>query len=312
LARKNMDRVDTSFLDDEKEISYELMDLEGRIVNPLSKRNTYTNETFSLKAKEEMEKTGRNYVFDNDLGGGVIGIAQKIRAINTKTGGSEPVGMIVIRFSPDSLSHREAKDRVSYMEALVVSIFSCILFYGFFYYLTLRPIEEIKFLTEEGIKGKVRNIEGRYLMKELGDLKDSINTLLHRNRELSSESSDEFVEVESDETYVQSLRDIMTGSGVPTMILNSEKNLMNINTEAEDLCGIRENSSQGMSLLDCSREKGFAATIIELCDNSANNNGTSYDGVYEIGGNDHNIFVSSLVGKDNYAKAFYITFIKES
>ena len=28
-------------------------------------------------------------------------------------------------------------------------------------------------------------------------------------------------------------------------------------------------TSQGMSLLDVSREKGFAATIIELCDNSA-------------------------------------------
>lgn len=150
------------------------------------------------------------------------------------------------------------------------------------------------------------------MMRELDDLKDSINTLLHRNRELSSEGSDEFVEVESDETYVQNLRDIMTGSGVPTMVLNSEKNLMNINTEAEDLCGIRENSSQGMSLLDCSREKGFAATIIELCDNSASNNGASNDGVYEIAGNDHSIFVSSLIGKDSYAKAFYITFIKES
>ena len=101
-----MDRIDTSFLDDEKEVTYELMDLEGRIVNPLSKRNTYTNDTFSLKAKEEMEKTGRSYVFDNDLGGGEIGLAQKIRAINTRTGGSEAVGMISIRFRPDVVSSK--------------------------------------------------------------------------------------------------------------------------------------------------------------------------------------------------------------
>ena len=149
-------------------------------------------------------------------------------------------------------------------------------------------------------------------MNELNSLKNSLNTLLHRNRELSNEGGDEFAEVESDEGYVQSLKEILVGAGVPAMILNSEKNLMNINIEAEDLCGIRESTAQGMSLLDVSREKGFAATIIELCDNSANNNGSSQDGIYEIGGNDHNIFVSSLIGKDNYAKAFYITFIKES
>ena len=312
LARKRMDRIDTSFLDDEKEITYELMDLEGRIVNPLSKRNTYTNDTFSLKAKEEMEKTGSSYVFDNDLGGGEIGLAQKIRAINTRTGGSEAVGMITIRFRPDAISHRNAKERVSYMEALSVSIFSCIIFYGFFYYLTIRPLEEMRFLIEEGIRGKIRNVEGRYLMGELNNIKNSINTLLHKNRDLSKDSGDEFAEVESDESYVQNLREIMVGSGVPAMVLNSEKNLMNINTEAEDLCGIRENTSQGMSLLDVSREKGFAATVIELCDNSANKNGSSQDGVYEIAGNDHNIYVSSLMGKDNYAKAFYITFLKES
>ena len=170
----------------------------------------------------------------------------------------------------------------------------------------------MNFLIEEGIRGKVRNVEGRYLMGELSNLKNSINTLLHKNRELSNESGDEFAEVESDESYVQSLREIMIGSGVPTVVLNSEKNLMNINTEAEDLCGIRENTAQGMSLLDVSREKGFAATVIELCDNSSNNNGASQDGVYEIAGNDHNIYVSSLMGKDNYAKAFYITFLKES
>ena len=81
---------------------------------------------------------------------------------------------------------------------------------------------------------------------------------MHKNRDLSKDSGDEFAEVESDESYVQNLREIMVGSGVPAMVLNSEKNLMNINTEAEDLCGIRENTSQGMSLLDVSREKGFA------------------------------------------------------
>ena len=35
--QEKFDRIDTAFLNDEKEVVYELMDLEGRIVNPLSK-----------------------------------------------------------------------------------------------------------------------------------------------------------------------------------------------------------------------------------------------------------------------------------
>jgi transcriptional regulator with PAS, ATPase and Fis domain len=94
------------------------------------------------------------------------------------------------------------------------------------------------------------------------------------------------------------------------VILDSQKNLSHINVEAEDLTGMRETASQGMSLLDVSREQGFAATIIELCDNSANNMGTNQQGEYDLGGVPHTIHISSLIGKDNFAKSFYVTFVR--
>jgi len=103
----------------------------------------------------------------------------------------------------------------------------------------------------------------------------------------------------------------MNGSGVPVMILDAEKNLIRINPEAEDITGIRETGSEGMSLLDVAREQGFAATVIELCDNSASNNGTSQTSMYELSGHDFNVFCSSLIGNDNFAKAFYITLVKD-
>ena len=76
------------------------------------------------------------------------------------------------------------------------------------------------------------------------------------------------------------------------------------------MTGSREASSQGASLLDVSREQGFAATVIELCDNSANNMGTFQTSEYELQGHEYNVNVTCLMGRDGFAKAFYVTFVR--
>ena len=150
------------------------------------------------------------------------------------------------------------------------------------------------------------------MMIELKPLVNIINTLLQRNRELSSDGeSAEFAELEEDGPYVDHLKEFLKGAGIPAMVLNSNKDVAALNMEAEDLTGIRQNVSEGMNILECAREKGFAATVIELCDNSANNQGFSEQGEYELSGNIHQLFATALLGTDNFAKAYYITFVKE-
>jgi transcriptional regulator with PAS, ATPase and Fis domain len=104
----------------------------------------------------------------------------------------------------------------------------------------------------------------------------------------------------------------MHGAQGAVIVLNSSKNMVKINTQGEDLCGIRQSMAVGMSILDITKERGFAATLIELCDNSANNSGTSQIGNYELQGKPYRIFVNSLVGKDGFAKGFYISLVIES
>jgi len=120
-----------------------------------------------------------------------------------------------------------------------------------------------------------------------------------------------FDEVEESGPYINTLIEFMNGAHGAVMILDQDKNVVRINTPAEDCTGIRESGSEGMSLLDVAREQGLAATIIELCDGSADNEGTSQSGSYELQGNDYSIFVNGLIGKDGVAKAFYITFVKD-
>jgi len=314
LEQKNLERIDTTFLDSEEGVvSYELFDLEGRIVRPISRLNEYTNDPFSVQTREWFAVNKNRKVKKQLLENSQIGIGKIILSYNSHTGAPEPVGIIAIRFAPRTLAVEATKSSKLYFESLITSFLVAILFFGIVYYLTLKPIEEIRFQTEEALRGKRRNIESKLLFEELNPVRNAVNTGLQRIRELQrDESETDPNDIESDDAYVTTLVEFMLGAQGPIIVLNSSKNLVKLNSQAEDICGIRLSMAEGMNILDITKERGFAATLIELCDNSANNSGTSQQGYYELQGKPYSVFVNSLMGKDGFAKGFYIAFVLDA
>lgn len=314
LERKELDKINVAFIKKEEGVKeFRLFDMQGRIVRPIEElNNNIGKDPFFAASLQWAVATirNKNSVFRKLLDDGQIGIAKKIVAFNPRTATEDVVGVIAIKFEPTSLKVEAAKSRKAYLESLVTTALVAIFFFGFLYYLTIRPVEEINFQIEEALRGKRKSLESRFLFKELNPLRNSINALLARIRELNNEEDDDFGEEESDEIYVRQLYEFLQGANGPTLILDSQKNLAHINMEAEDITGMRESASQGMSLLDVSREQGFAATVIELCDNSANNMGSNQQGEYDLQGIGHTIHVSCLLGRDGFAKAFYVTFVR--
>lgn len=317
LEQKNLERVDTTFLDSAREdgvVSYELFDTDGRIVRPISRLNEYTSDPFSVRVKEFY--TARPNIKEARiiaLEEGQIGIGKQIFAYNPKSGSQEAVGIIAIRFAPTTLAIEASKSSRLYLESLVTSFLVGILFFGIVYYLTLRPMEELRFQVEEALRGRRRSVESKLLMEEMNPVRNAINTSLQRIRELQrDETTVDPNDIESDDAYVNQMLEFMQGAQGPVIVLNSGKNLIKINAAGEDVCGIRQSMSEGMNILDITKERGFAATLIELCDNSANNGGTSQSGNYELQGKQYNIFVNSMMGKDGFAKGFYISFVLDN
>lgn len=319
LQRGDLNRLDTNFLDNkitgEDVTSYELFDLEGRIVRPVGKLNSYVSDSFSVTTWKQIlaggEASIRKVIYDV-VGDGEIGIGKAILAYDPNTGKEEPVGIIAIRFKPRSWAAQAANSSGAYLEALVITCIVGVVFFGAIYYMTTRPIEQMRYQIEEVLRGKRKELEMATLFDEMTPLKNTVNSILQRVRELQSDDSTEFAEIEEDAPYVRTLYEFMQGAQGPVMVLNSEKLIEHINSEGEDLTGMRESSAGGTSLLDSARDQGFAATVIDLCDQSANNEGTSQSEVYELTGKNYMIHVSALMGKDGFAKAFYITFVEDA
>ena len=314
LKSNELEKLDTEFLDREKSVKeYRLYDLEGRVIRPNELMNQYISKPFFVQVKNFYEKNRyKDKLYLKRLPNNIIGVGKIIQAYNPQTGRNQPLGIIALKFSPTSLQIEKTFKQKAYAESLITTILVAIIFFLIICYLTQRHLEELKFQLEEAMAGNRKELESRWLMDEIVPLRNTLNTLLQKWRELNNEESEDFAEEESDVEYVELLREFMKGSGVPTIVLDSNKNTAFINASAEDLTGIRESSSQGSNLLDVAREKGFAATVVELCDYSANNSGANAQGEYELGGNEYTVHVSSLIGKDRFAKAFYITFLQEN
>ena len=316
LREKNLDHIRTDFLegaDAEGVQSYILFDTEGRVYRPLSSLNKIVDDSFSVEA-QKFYKTEKNQDMEviQDLGGNKIGIARAIKAHDKQLGRDVVVAIITIVFSPSSLAREASNNSKAYLESLITAGMVAIFFFGILYYMTIKPFNEMKFQIEAVLRGRQKELHSNAMFKEIHPLRNTINSILTRIKELQNTDSGETQNLEEDAPYIRTLKEFMEGAQGPVLILNSEKIIQNMNPECEDLIGIRENASAGQSLLDTARDQGFAATVIDLCDKSANNEGCNQKESYEIGGKDFSINVSALIGKDKFAKGFYITFVKNT
>jgi hypothetical protein len=313
LRDKSLDQVQTGFLegDDAEGVqSYKLYDIEGRVYRPVSELNTIVNDPFSVEAMKfyRVEKNQDREIIQ-DLGNNVIGIARAIKAHDKNLGRDVVVAIITLYFSPTSLAREASNNSKAYLESLITSAMVAIIFFGILYYMTVKPLDELRFQIERVLRGRQKELSSKTLFREVHPLRNTINSMLTRLRELQNTDSGEVQTLEEDGPYLRTLKEFMEGAHGPVMILNSEKIIQHLNLECEDLVGIRENASAGQSILDTARDQGLAATIIDLCDQSANNEGCNQKEVYDIGGKQMNINVTSLIGKDRFAKGFYITFV---
>ena len=217
LEKRSYDQINTNFLDSESGVvSYELFTPKGKIIRPIGKLNENIADIYSVGALEELTEgraamdndTEDVDLFEREMSDGGVVIGKTIKAFNLKTQSAEPVGIIVIKFAPPILTSLATKNSKLYLESISMSTLLAIVFFGIIYYLTCRPLEELRMQIEEALRGKRREVEGKYFMTELSPLKSSINNILQKMRELQGHNAeDQFGEVEDDAPYLNTLKE---------------------------------------------------------------------------------------------------------
>ena len=106
LAKGRLNEVTTSFLEDTSTgiESYELLDLEMRIIAPATKRNRFTTDPYSVAAINYFKnEDNRNKTYGAYVGSMKVVIGKAIVSYNMRKGYEEVIGVIIIHFLPSTL-----------------------------------------------------------------------------------------------------------------------------------------------------------------------------------------------------------------
>jgi hypothetical protein len=308
LSKRAYQQIDLNFLDTHPDVkNYFLFDRNGRIIRPIESLNIGINDSFSVSAKDYIESKGSDFYLKK-IEDDKIGIALAIKAYNLQRQREDIVGYISIVFAPISLKVMSSDNRVIYLRTLIISSILGLFFVGTLYFLTIKYFKEVSKQWRSVQTNKIKEIKSEMLFKEANFLIDELNALNSRIREMNSDGEQSFDDVESDYTYLITLGEILKSIPSAGMILNSEKKIEALNLEGEDLLGIRENSAKDASVEDVLRDQGLVATIISLCDETANNSGIHCNEIYDINGTSYQVNSFSLIGKDSFAKGYLISF----
>lgn len=318
MSRGEIQKIDTKYLDDfaasEGLVGYELIDMERRIVRPTAKIDTYSNDAISISAIDWFKKN-RKYnelYIDMAPGSSELGIAKALMVHNNKTGGLEPVGIISMRFKPQSLQNLLVFSSTAYLEALVYSSIIGVIFFGFIYYLTLKPIEQMRRQTINARAKRIKELSSKFLFKEINPIREEINGLLQSISQFEDDGDGEMLIEEDDDDYVANLYEISKVVNCASIVLNSEKIVMHSNERTYDLIGLREDFAVDKELSDAIEKDGLADELIRLCDDSSAREGESVSEEYELAGENYLMYAKAAIGKNKMARAYLITFVRDS
>lgn len=318
MSRKEYQKIDTKYLDDygksEGLVSYELIDMEARIVRPAAKFDTYSNDETSIMAMDFFKKS-RKYdqlFIDMPIGSSEVGIAKALMAHNNKANRLEPVGVISMKFKPRSLQNLIEFSSEAYLVALVYSSMLGTIFFGFIYYLTLRPIEEMRKQAINARAKRIKELSSNYLFSEINPVREEINGLLQSLSQFDSDDDSESMVEEDDDDYIENLYEVMKGINCAAIVLNSEKIVCHSNEKIYDLIGLREDFAVDKELSEAIEKDGLADELIRLCDDSSAQDGINVSEEYELAGENYIMHAKAAMGKTRMARAYLITFVRDN
>lgn len=317
MGQTEYQKIDIKYLSDfgiaEGIEYYELVDMKGNVIRPAEKIDTQSQDRFTLDSLTHFKRTKKySDIHHDELPNDEVGVAKVLQVVNSKTGNLQPVGLISIRLRPKTLVGLLVSNSRAYLKALIYSSIIGVIFYGFIFYLTIKPLEEMRRQTINARAKRIKELSSKFLFMELKPIREEINGLLQTISQLDGDEDSEMILEEDDGDYVENLHEIAKGINCAYIILNSTRLIQYSNERTYELIGLREDFAKDKELTESVEKDGLADELLLLCDDSESREGENVSEEYELAGETYIMNVKAMLGKNRTGQAYFITFTKEA
>ncbi len=244
-----------------------LTDLESRILAPAAKYNQYLaigNEAKLAAAARDAFRKGRESGILRELDPQTIAAVEPVKVYNAQLGRNVVVGMAIVSLDTGLATLDLGETGVLYAKALILISLLGGVFLLIAYRLTLKPFEVLNEDMDRVLKGDMTQVTHEFKLSELNPLWEVINAGLQRVS-FGDGQGGAVQQGSNPEDFVAVMRLLGGASGkVGTVLCDSDRRVLEMNSVFEDVTGIRADNSLGQDLSSVARDQAFSVLITDL------------------------------------------------
>ncbi len=248
-----------------------LTDIEGRILAPASKLNSYLTSGYeanmAIQGKNQF-RSGKETGFTAYLDPIVVAI-EPVKVLNPAKGMNEVVGMAVVSIDTTLSTPDVGELGLTYGQTLILTGLLGGLIGLILYRMTLKPFQVLNDDMDKVLKGEMSQVTQEFKIPELDSLWDVINSAIQRvSRASGSESSGGSGSFGSSgsggEDLSAPIRMMGQFSRFGIALLDDQRHVIYLNPVFEEVTGIRSDDALGRDLASVARDQAFASFSEDL------------------------------------------------
>lgn len=254
-----------------------IIDLENKILAPAAKAGRYfelgSEATTAVRARKlfiEGKQDGFVTKSDSDT---IVAI-EPIQVFNSAQGKNQTAAMAVVSIDTTVAVTEGAQLLMVYAHTLVLSLIVGLLIFYLIYRITLRPFQEMNRKIDQVLRGEPVEFRSTVFFSEIESLwtvMDSALKRVPRNDDSSTSggsTSGGSISLSAHD-FLGPLRAMGIASKNAIAVLDEERKVLFLNSNFEEITGVRLESSEGQPLSQMVRDQAFSAVVNDLCDRVA-------------------------------------------
>ncbi|MCC6276772.1 MAG: FHA domain-containing protein [Oligoflexia bacterium] len=262
---------------------------DGRIIAPLTKAQSYSNETFVAKARTHDE----TYV--EQISDTLVGASVPIRSFSPEIGAQTIAYYSVVIYKMDSLNYSATV--ALFARILIIAAVIGGILYFLLYKLVSHPIQAAVMQMDEALRGDRDTLESKYDYEPFSKLIDSINSALSRMGSPSQQASQNIDRTSEVSNLVRIIAN-------PAFALDENGKFIQVNAAFEELTGMRLLTLQGQGL-ETLQDQALKLNIDDLVSKARGQLGLIQTNELEIGGLNYEIDVQASAKENSPGEVQY-------
>lgn len=254
-----------------------IVDLENKILAPASRAGRY----FELGSEATTAVRARKLFIDGKQDGFVtksdaetIVAVEPIQVFNAAQGKNQTAAMAVVSIDTTVAVTEGAQLLMVYAHTLVLSLIVGLLIFYLIYRITLRPFQEMNRKIDQVLRGEAVEFKSTVFFSEIESLWNVMDSALKRvprNDDANSSGGQTSTgsSVLNAHDFLGPLRAIGIASKNAVAVLDEERKVLFLNSNFEEITGVRLESSEGQPLSQMVRDQAFSSVVNDLCDRVA-------------------------------------------